>query len=107
MSSKYLVGLPTRTDSAAAIPRIPSHCGVADCRGETAVAMVSGEKDGRQFVSAGSTFLAARHAPEGVTYTELNSCRFDHWITRCAACYERDMERAGKAQSQQLPQVRA
>jgi hypothetical protein len=80
--------IAARTDRGGhEAPPLPATCSVTRCENEAAVVLAVCDVEGRGRVTgAGSDFMGAgRVMRSGVTFVQ--------WISRCAECYTKDLQR--------------
>lgn len=78
-----------RKASGATVPPAPERCSVAGCDGETAVQLLCVWDGGKRIVATAGELMTHK----GVLREGLE---FSSWLTRCAACYDREINASGK-----------
>lgn len=88
----------------AQVPHWPQKCSVIGCENDTTVAMLQVRDDrGRILTNAASVFLEMTAQCQPVE--DASGCwllrqgfEFVGWVTRCASCYDREVQSSGRSQ---------
>lgn len=92
-----------RENSVSSIPTPPNKCSVYGCNDDTAVLiLVVRDGSGRTTCGASSEFCITK---KEVTVMKTQYT-FLHWVSRCCACYDKDLRRVGHQALKLEPEVK-